>query len=299
MNVLQVHTVPGNIEPTRLSDYAVPIFKNIIPTRKGIKKAILAGAIIVDGEKGQTGTWIKPNQVIQFVELPKSSPKTLEILLPLIYEDDFLAIINKPGGLPTSGNQFRTIQNALPYNLTTSKLKDALHLPRPVHRLDAPTCGLLIIAKSASAQRNLQEQFEQKSVHKKYEALACGLIPDKGQMDIPIDKKSALTYFKRLKTSRSLINEWISHVTLEPQTGRTHQLRIHLSELGFPILGDRLYGQEGKIKKGKGLFLCATELAFQHPNTKKTITFSTPPPPKFELTLQREQQMWNRANGEF
>lgn len=297
MNILQKHLVPGEINATRLSDYAVEVFKNLVPSRKGMKKAILKGAILVNGQQGDTGTWIKGGELLEFVELSIPQTRKLTIDLPVVYEDDFIAVINKPGGLLTSGNQFRTVQQALSYNLKVSNQKDRLRLARPVHRLDAATCGLLLIAKTASAQIHLHQQFESRQINKLYQAIVMGKIALKGELNMPIQGKVAITQFEKIRENKSIINDWLSWVKLIPQTGRTHQLRIHMSELGHPILGDALYGIAGKIKKGKGLFLCASDLQFIHPKQEKSIKLSIVPPPKFALTLNREQKMWEKLNS--
>ncbi len=296
MNILKEHSVPEGIKPSRLSDYATVAFQAIIPSRKGIKKAIKKGAILVDGQVGQTGTWLYGGEKLCFVEVDLPSGKVLDLDLKAVYEDEFLAVINKPGGIPVSGNQFWTIQNALLNNLTASEQIDGLRLPRPVHRLDAPTCGLLVIAKTAKAQRDLHRQFEEKTIQKKYQALVIGRLEQKGIIEKKIEDKPARTLFFPLKNARSIRNKFITLIELQPVTGRTHQLRIHMSGLGFPILGDKQYGQKGMIKRGKGLFLCATQLVLQHPVFEQSIDISIVPPPKFELTLQREQRMWERLN---
>ena len=102
--------------------------------------------------------------------------------------------------------------------------------------------------------------------------------------------------YVRIKTVRSIKNDWLSLIDLFPLTGRTHQLRIHMSKLGFPILGDKLYGTEGLILKGKGLFLSAVELTFPHPKNNKTVNIKIDEPEKFEVFLNREERRWVKYN---
>ena len=288
MLLIEKHIVPRSIEKTRLSDYLIGIF-TAVPTRKGIKKAIKKGAVLLNGNVGNTGDWLIGNDVVELYDLLEKQPKVFEFDLPIVFEDEDLAIINKPGGIPVSGNYFKTIQNALPHNLQPSIAKDALKIPRPVHRLDAPTCGLLLIAKSKMAHLHLSKQFENKTIRKRYQAIAIGQLPEKGQINSPIDGKPSITEFQTIRVVPSLKNEFLTFVNLYPITGRTHQLRKHLSEMNHPILGDKLYGKEGLILWKKGLFLCAVELNFTHPRTEERMNILIEPPKKFETILEREK----------
>lgn len=281
----------------RLQDYAKSIFYDFIPSTQGIKKAIKKGAILVDDKPGTTGQWVESLQIIKLIDLKESTPKLFKFSLEVLFEDDHLAVVNKPAGIVVSGNQYKTVHNALPFNLQPSSQKDALPWPLPVHRLDGPTSGLLIVAKTKSARIELGHQFEQKTIQKTYRAIAIGKTPESGIWNTPINGLSARTTFKTLQTFPSLQNEWLSLVELSPHTGRTHQLRIHLSEAGFPIVGDKLYGSEGQILKGKGLFLTAIKLTFTHPANGEQITISIPMPHKFDALIEREQRRWQKFKG--
>jgi 23S rRNA pseudouridine1911/1915/1917 synthase len=289
MLLIEKHSVPKGIEKSRLSDYLIGIFV-AVPTRKGIKKAIKKGAVLVNGMIGNTGDWLVGEEVIELYDLLEKQPKVFEFDLPIVFEDEDLAVINKPGGIPVSGNYFKTIQNALPHNLQPSKAKDALKIPRPVHRLDAPTCGLLLIAKSKTAHLELSKQFAEKTIQKRYQAIATGQLPEKGEINLPIDDKPSVTRFEVIRVVPSLKNEFLTFVNLYPITGRTHQLRKHLAALNHPILGDKLYGTEGLILWKKGFFLCAVALNFEHPITQKHMTILIEPPKKFEAILEREKK---------
>jgi 23S rRNA pseudouridine1911/1915/1917 synthase len=294
--ILKTHIVPEEVREVRLYDYAAEIFP-LIPSRKGIKKAIAREEIIVDGEKTTTGLWIKPGQKIELLESDINPPKAYNLDLEVVYEDGYFAVVNKPAGIPVSGNQFRTIQNALIGNIKVSKEADALRWPKPVHRLDSPTSGLLLIAKTAKTLVRLGQQFEKKEVHKKYCAIVIGKLPEKGSIDFDVDGLSSLTEYGLINVVPSLRNKYLSLVDLYPKTGRTHQLRIHLSKLGFPILGDKLYGNEGEILQGKGLFLCAIELQFNHPITDEPLIIKTELPYKFNALLERENKRWTKYNS--
>lgn len=212
--------------------------------------------------------------------------------MDVIYEDEYIAVVNKPPGISVSGNEFRTIENALLFNIRLSKEEDALIKPKPVHRLDNQTSGLLLIAKTHTARVNLGNQFEKKQVRKKYTAVVTGKTPKEGEIDIPVNNKKACTLFKLIITEASLRFEYLSLIELIPITGRTHQLRIHCYKTGFPILGDNLYKNENFILKGKGLFLCSTQIDFLHPNTKEKLIFKIPYPTKFDKIIEREKRRY-------
>lgn len=293
MKTINSHIVPTGIEKVRLSDYAIGLFPQI-PSRKGIKKVIKRGAVWVNHQPATTGKWIQSGDVIELKDLERSLPKIYERPLAVVYEDDYLAIINKPGGLVVSGNQHHTVQNALLFNLTPSTAQDALRLPRPVHRLDAATCGLLLIAKTYAVHLQLGRQFESHQIQKQYQAIAIGQMPEKGRFDQPIDDKTATTIYQIEQVVPSLRTQFLTLVNLFPVTGRTHQLRKHLAWNGFPILGDKLYGIEGQILRGKGLFLCAVALTFWHPITQKIMTTRIDPPNKFKGWLAKSVVRWQK-----
>ena len=293
MHVLQTHIVPPDVKTIRLSEYARQIFE-IIPSRKGIKKAIKRGEVRVDGEMGTTGHWVQPGQCIELVDLELKAPKVYELSLEVIYEDDFMAIVNKPAGIPVSGNQFRNIENCLLFNLRMSDKPDALKWPKPVHRLDVPTQGLLVVAKTVNARIKLGKQFEERAIQKQYQAVVMGQVPEKGLFDQMIEGRKAITSFQLSASVPSLRNGTLSLVDLFPETGRKHQLRIHLANAGFPILGDKQYGPEGKILKYKGLFLAAVGLTFPHPITGKELRISIKTPYKFRKTMERTKSRWDK-----
>ncbi len=279
MQVLETHLVPEIEEKIRLQEYAVSKFESI-PTRSGIKKAVKKGLILIDGKPAKTSDWIKEGQRIQLIRNQRQH-KIFKLKLEVIYEDDFIAVIKKPSGYPTSGNSFKNIKNSLPFNLKPSGKSDALTTPLPAHRLDSATSGLLLCGKTFSALRNLNKQFENKEVHKTYSALVHGTYPTEKEISRPIEGKSATTITIR-KRRFQIDSKEFSLVEAKPITGRTHQIRIHLSEEGFPIVGDIIYGRPevGKLKN-KSLFLFANSLSFIHPEENSEFTFSTELPKKF------------------
>ncbi len=283
------HTVPENYSKhERITDYAIGIF-SMLPTKNSVKKVIKKELLLVDNQKCTTGTYINSGQIIELISQDVLTHKVFHLKLELIYEDDFIAVINKPAGFSVSGNKFKTIANALSFNLKKSEQEDALPHPLPVHRLDNQTSGLLIIAKTKQARIILGNQFEKKEIQKQYFAVVIGKIPTKGEISIPIDEKKSLSKFELIKTEPSLRNDFLSLIKLSPETGRTHQLRIHCEASGFPILGDKLHNGNKVVFKGKGLFLCSTELVFNHPITNEILELAIPIPNKFITIMEREK----------
>ena len=179
-----------------------------------------------------------------------------------------------------SANKLRTVANCLSINLRKSNLPDAA-APQPVHRLDYATSGILLTGKTGSSIRLLNKLFEERKIRKVYYAVNIGEMGDCGTICSEIDGKEAESYYRKMESAPSEKFGKLNLLRLEPKTGRRHQLRKHLSSLGNPVLGDKLYGFEGMILKGKGLYLHAAELEFEHPFTKKLIFVKDRLPEKF------------------
>ena len=295
-SIIAKHIVQNLSSPTRLSDYAIDIFQEL-PSRKSVKKAIKAGRFQVNKEVKNSGYFVQSGDLIELLASTKPIGEILQLPLEIVFEDDFLAIINKPAGLAVSGNFFKTVANALPFNLKKSNAVDALRKPLPVHRLDALTSGLLVISKTKTASIHLGQQFENQQITKQYQAIAMGTISKNGTIEMPIDDKKSLTHFEVKKSVKSLQSGQLSLVNLFPKPGRTHQLRIHLASIGCPILGDALYGNEGQILKGKGLFLSAIGLTFTHPISDEPLNFNIDVPNKFLRRMELEEKRWKKFKG--
>ncbi|MBD3637035.1 MAG: RluA family pseudouridine synthase [Crocinitomicaceae bacterium] len=297
MKLLVTHTFPVDAEPLRIYDYCTGLFKEL-PSRKSVKKAIERGQIRLNGEATETGFWLNGGETIELYDLEDTPPKEYRLKLEVLYEDEDLAVIVKPAGLLTSGNSFKTVTNALSYNLSPSTSVDKLNWAKPVHRLDKATSGILLIAKSRSAHMKLTQQFEKNQVKKTYHALVLGKMSGDGVMDTPIDQKEATTHYTVVRSIPSIRSGHLSLVQLHPKTGRRHQLRIHLSTLGHAILGDSIYSPKELYLKHKGLFLAATAISFRHPIQENPMNFSIPIPSKMQNRLKYEEKRWNRANLE-
>ncbi len=281
MTISETHKVPKLEKSIRLQEYGVGIFKTI-PTKSGLKKALKKKLILVDGKIATTALFISGNELIELYKKGKDTTfKQFDFELDILFEDDYLAVIYKPSGILVSGNSFATIDNALLQNVTKSTLFDAVR-PRPVHRLDYPTSGLLLIGKTSSSIIALNQLFENKEIKKTYHAINIGKMNEKGEINFPVDAKNAFTSYQVLKTVISERFNFLNLVELTPKTGRKHQLRKHLLAINNPILGDKEHFTDGLILNGKGLYLHASALKFKHPFTKEIINITKELPKKFK-----------------
>ncbi|TPR42090.1 RluA family pseudouridine synthase [Apilactobacillus micheneri] len=228
-------------------------------------------------------------------------PKTLDlepenIPLDIVYEDNEVLVVNKPQGMvvhPSPGHPDHTLVNALLFHTPLSNINGTFR-PGIVHRIDKDTSGLLMIAKNNDAHKSLSEQLKAKSNIREYVALVHGNIKeDKGKIDAPIgrskkdrkkqaivdDGKHAVTHFKVLER----LGEY-TLVSCVLETGRTHQIRVHMKYIGYPLVGDPLYGPRKTIK-GNGQFLHAAKLGFKHPKSGKLMVFDAPLPKIFKQTI--------------
>ena len=198
-----------------------------------------------------------------------------------MFEDNHLAVIRKPAGILVSGNRFKTIANALAQNIKQSNLPDATP-PQPVHRLDYPTTGVLLVGKTRSSIRALNKMFEDNEVKKAYYAITIGEMDFQGKIISKVEGKESQSNYKIKESVSSKRFGVLNLVRLEPQTGRRHQLRKHLSSIGNPILGDKEYGIENLILSGKGLYLHAYSLKFTHPFTNEKVHIKDELPERFK-----------------
>ena len=213
--------------------------------------------------------------------------------LDIVFEDDCLLVINKPAGLvvhPGAGNARGTLLNGLLSHDST-----LARMPRAglVHRLDKDTTGLMVVAKKQQSYNGLVDQLSNRLVSREYEAIVHGYTPLKGTVDAPIGrhrsqrtKMAITTRGRQAITHYSLLNRLgpYSHVSLRLETGRTHQIRVHMLHLGHPLVGDPVYGKKNSLKFTRQA-LHARRLAFLHPLSKKTIAFKQSLPEDFEELL--------------
>ena len=209
--------------------------------------------------------------------------------IDLIYQDAHLLVLNKPAGLLCVPGRGEDKQDCLSAR-AMRRWPDALI----VHRLDMATSGLVLMARGAAMQRALSDAFAERRVHKRYQAIVDGVLPVKDEWSVidaplmadwprrPLQKvdaagKPSITRWRALQSSSPGESAAAAHVLLEPLTGRSHQLRVHLLSIGHPILGDALYGDEEIQARAPRLLLHASELGFVHPATQQTLRFESPP----------------------
>ncbi|WP_414841720.1 RluA family pseudouridine synthase [Enterococcus saccharolyticus] len=253
------------------------------------------------------GTPVKANYKVKngnhfVITIPEAVTLDLiaeDIPLDIVYQDEDVAVINKPQGMvvhPSAGHPNGTLVNALLYHLKDlSSINDVVR-PGIVHRIDKDTSGLLMIAKNDAAHEALAKQLKDKTSLRKYVALVHGNIShDKGTINAPIgrsktnrkmqavieDGKPAVTHFTVLERFGAF-----TLVELQLETGRTHQIRVHMHYIGFPVAGDPVYGPK-KTLKGNGQFLHAKLLGFTHPRTQEQMVFEAPLPELFEKNLEK------------
>lgn len=279
--ILEIYTAPKLTHRIRLSDFTPGTFASL-NSIKSTKKAIKKGRVMVNGKRGYSGDYIVGGEVICLLkdEEPTNRPK-IELDIEVCYEDEYLAIVNKPPGILVSGNKRFTLQNALGAVLKTCSIPDALHCPEPIHRLDYPTSGGLLVGKTSQATLLLNKMFEERKIIKQYLAVSIGKQDDAGIVQDEVDGKMAKSEYKVLQSLPSERFNFLNLLLLTLHTGRRHQLRIHMAGMGNPILGDATYGSKGLILKGKGLYLHSYLLQFTHPITKEEIKVVVTPPKKF------------------
>ena len=270
----------------------VYLSKSLGLSRSFTKKLIDGGRVaLVPPRPLKAGMKTTPEMTLQVAVPPPETSDLIpeDIPFTVIYEDSSLVVIDKPGGLvvhPAPGNRKGTLVHGLLYRFKDMGPFDDPTRPGVVHRLDGPTSGLLVAAKNQFTLEALQGQFKKREVGKEYIALVRGNIKQsKGIIDAPLGRdpanrlkmaaieggKAAVTRFKRLWTRGGY-----SLVHCAIPTGRTHQIRVHLSSIGRPIVGDGLYGSDRGFEALEGrIFLHSWRLTFTHPNTGKTLRFTS------------------------
>ena len=282
----------------RVDLYAFQQFPEFLCSRSRSRKSTKNGFVRVNGEVVESGRVLTlGDRVDVFRPPPLGARKVFPIHIRVLFEDECMALVYKPPGILTNGNRFRTLENALTHNLTPTTASDALAWPRPVHRLDRATQGIVVVAKTQSAEIHLNRQFQLRTVAKTYRAIVGGRLEGGGTVSSAIEGRNAVTRWRSVSVNRSLRTQWMSTVVLYPHTGRTHQLRRHMSLLGHPISGDVLYGVKGATHRGKGLFLCAQAVELAHPKTGERLRMDVEEPEKFASHRARQERRWRKFFG--
>jgi RluA family pseudouridine synthase len=284
--ILLTHHVPDTVEPERFRTYVQKHFSNIHPSNKSLKKAIGKGLFLLNGVTATTGNYVRPGDLIQLLEQANENENGPAGNLDIVYQDDHCLIIRKPAGIPVHSHGRQNIIGLLPPYSAPESIPDRLPHPMPVHRLDGPTGGLLLVARTRSFQAAMGQLFQERKVSKRYIALVLGKLDGQGEFSDPVEGKAALS---RYESTGQFVHPklgMLTRVKLYPVTGRTHQLRIHCAQAGHPILGERKYfaGEKNNLK-GRGLFLYADQLIFKHPISGQQILVETDLPGKFRKFL--------------
>lgn len=278
-------------------------------SRSRIKQWILAGEVLVGGRPSRPSALVHPGDPVRLriPADPLETPVAPEAIpLAVVFEDRDCLVLDKPAGLvvhPGAGNREHTLQNAL---LGHDAALAAVPRAGLIHRLDKDTSGLMVIARTQSAHTALSRQLLARTVSREYEAVCAGVMTGGGSIDKPIgrhrtdrlrmavreDGRPARTHYRVLERFRGH-----THVRVQLETGRTHQIRLHLSHLGYPIVGDPVYGRRLAMPRGAGeglrevlrgfrrQALHAVQLAFDHPRTGRRCTFTSELPADMQALL--------------
>ncbi|MCO5229190.1 MAG: RluA family pseudouridine synthase [Thermomicrobiales bacterium] len=289
---------------TRLDKYVADELPEL--SRTYLQQLITDGSVLVDGLVRRPSFKVTPGEVVT-VELPEVEETELlaeDIPLDVVYEDADILMINKPAGLvvhPAAGHSHGTLVNAVLYHAPEISIQGSTR-PGIIHRLDKDTSGIMVIAKSDRAQTTLVEQWQARQVEKKYLALVTGVVEeDSATIDAPIGRSSANR--QQMTTTRSgrdavthfIVVERFSDCTLLDvtiETGRTHQIRVHLAFIGHPVVADGLYGNKVSARVAERLdlhrqFLHAQSLSFAMPGSGEKRTFAAPLPADLQHVLDQ------------
>lgn len=269
-------------------------------SRSTISKMLLDGSILINNAQVKPSYIVKKGDIVEIIKPYENNSDVtpMPMDLDIIYEDEDIMVINKPSGVvvhPGAGNKENTLANGLMYY--TKNLSDINGEERPgiVHRLDKDTSGLMLVAKTNKAHNILTEDFKDHKVKREYIALLCGVFPyNEAKIDAPIGRdttnrkkmtvtennsKNAITHLKVLKRYENN-----TLVSLKLETGRTHQIRVHMKYIGYPVFNDPVYNHQ--VIKELGQFLHSKTITFDHPITKKNMFFESTLPNYFLKYLQ-------------
>ncbi len=274
-------------------------------SRAAVQRLIAEGEVRVDGAVVRASHKVRPGERVE-LRLPPPRPSTLlpeAIPLDILYEDEAIIVINKAAGMivhPGAGTFSGTLVNAILAHAPDLQGIGGEVRPGIVHRLDKETSGVIVVAKTEQALRELQRQFKRRTVRKHYVALLIGKLPqERGLIEAPIGRhrvqrhkmavvangKEARTRWQVLRYLRDAEGHPYTFVEVELLTGRTHQIRVHFSWLGFPLVGDRTYAPRRQPLAAPRQCLHARDLTIRHPLSGKEMTFSAPLPDDFRAVL--------------
>lgn len=298
MNTLKFEVDSYN-ENLRLDVYLSENIKD--KSRSYIQNLIKSGKVIVDGSIKKGSYKLKLGDQVE-VEIPENEKLNVEpenIPIDIIYEDRDVIVVNKAQGMvvhPAPGNYSGTLVNALLYHCTDLSGINGILRPGIVHRIDKDTSGILVVAKNDMAHKKLAEQLKEHSMNRIYNALVEGIIKeDTGTIDKPLGrhpnqriKMAVVKDGRRAVTHYRVLQRYKSNTLIECklETGRTHQIRVHMAYIGHPIVGDPVYGYTKQKFKLQGQMLHAKKLGFIHPSTGKYMEFDSELPEYFKKIIE-------------
>ncbi|MEX2272047.1 MAG: RluA family pseudouridine synthase [Vicinamibacterales bacterium] len=302
-------------EGLRLDHFLSGLIPDI--SRSQLQRLIRDGRVRAGGEHVKPGATVHEGVVVD-VEIPPALPSTVAaeaIPLTVLHDDSDLIVVDKPAGMvvhPGAGHRQGTLVNALLHHVDDLSGIGGEERPGIVHRLDRGTSGLMVVAKNDAAHRELSRQFQEREVAKTYVALVWGVVETGRRIDLPIgrDPKDRQKMSTRARHSREAITRvvkaeqlrGVTLVELAIDTGRTHQIRVHLNAINHPIVGDATYGGVRRhvpadvraVSRLERPFLHAHKLSFTHPSDGRTMAFESPLPPDLQGVLDRIREAQRR-----
>lgn len=314
-------TAKRKVDGLRLDQYLVSMFPDF--SRSVIQKVIDGGGVTVNGHPAKSSSKVRHDDAIR-IWLPEPThelPVPEDIPLEILYEDEFLALINKPADMvvhPAKGHWSGTLVNALQFHFSQLSNLNGDYRPGIVHRLDRDTSGVILVAKDEQSHRDLSMQFEKRRIFKEYTAITAGVLDrdsdyiegriahhphDRVKMAVTDDEddgKEACSFYEVIERFRGF-----SFCRIQPRTGRTHQIRVHLASVGCPVLADKAYGGRDCLRLSDLVpetdpaadevlmprqALHASRLRFLHPRLRQVIEAEAPLPPEFQKTLAALRQ---------
>jgi len=302
--------------PVRLDVFVATRLPSL--SRSSVQRLIAGGWVRRNGEPAKANTRLRAGDRVE-VEIPPLEPSSVEaepIPLSIVYEDGDVIVVDKPAGMvvhPAAGVSSGTLVNALLYHCSDLAGVGGVERPGIVHRLDRDTSGLLVVAKNDRSHRSLASQFRAHTAERVYAALVVGSPPDAGVVDAPVGRsprdRTRMTvggWGSRDAVTRFVVRErfafpgfgTFAYLDVHLETGRTHQVRVHLAHIGFPVVGDPIYGGgarralresppnvRGSLESVHRQLLHARRLCFEHPRTGERLTFDSPLPADFQRVL--------------
>ncbi len=292
------HNIEVQIAGSRLDKFLSDVLPDF--SRSSVKNAVDDGRVTVNGEYKPAKYSVKPGDIIDisFPDPVSDTALPQDIPINIVYEDDDLVVVDKDRGMvvhPAAGNPSGTLVNALLYHVKDLSGIGGVTRPGIVHRLDKDTSGLMVVAKNDKSHASLSTQIAEKSAAREYIALVKGRVSCGGRVDKPIGrsnhdrKKMCVTSGGRNAATRYDVIEHFANYTLlhlKLETGRTHQIRVHMAHIGHGVVGDPLYGGSSKIK-ADGQLLHACKLSFNHPISGEEMTFESQLPEYFTEILTK------------